>query len=311
MRLASSAWPSALLILCAPVCARSSRLRKMRAAGFGSVARSRARFVERRRPADVVREQPIEFREKRRVLRAPRSRPPAAPRPARPASRARTCRRSHRNSRARSDRAGRIVSQSCNASKSVRKPVWDPSRRARLDARRHIDAIRPHRSHSELDVGRRSSPPARIVRRIAAISRAASQLTVLPVPPNRAGSCASTSSTTSGSKSSIVADAVVLHADRFDNGPAAAGHVRAAGNIPALRVRVAAPTSSPDLVHDARDFFDRLVDEHADLQHIAGTFARQSPSPSPRRHSAGCPARTRTRARSRRARPPAPRPARA
>ena len=67
---ASSACPSALLILCAPVCVRSSRLRNMRTRrvalrGLGST--SRARLVERRRPADVVLQQAIELVAERRV----------------------------------------------------------------------------------------------------------------------------------------------------------------------------------------------------------------------------------------------------
>ena len=39
-RCASSAWPTALLILCAPVCARSSRLSQMRAPPTSALSRS-------------------------------------------------------------------------------------------------------------------------------------------------------------------------------------------------------------------------------------------------------------------------------
>ncbi len=90
-------------------------------------------------------------------------------------------------------------------------------------------------------------PPARIVRRVAAISRAESQLTVLPVPPNRAGSCASTSRRTSGSKSSIRRRSVVLpspHGLDHRSGPPV--------SIPAiLRTLVAVQLRDiqPDLVH--------------------------------------------------------------
>ena len=69
MRLASSAWPSALLILCAPVCVRSSRLRKMRAPPRGFGAR-RVGLVERRRPPDVVLQQVVELVAKAASLRA-------------------------------------------------------------------------------------------------------------------------------------------------------------------------------------------------------------------------------------------------
>ena len=52
IRLASSAWPRALLILWAPVWARSSRLRKMR--GAAGLLGEAFGLVERRRAADVV-----------------------------------------------------------------------------------------------------------------------------------------------------------------------------------------------------------------------------------------------------------------
>ena len=99
---ASSAWPSALLILCAPVCVRSSRFRKIRAPP--AAAASRARLVERRRPPDVVRQQVDRARRGTPGPRAPRSTRARAPRPARPASRARSGRRTRRSSRARRDR---------------------------------------------------------------------------------------------------------------------------------------------------------------------------------------------------------------
>ncbi len=62
-RFASSAWPMALLILCAPVCARSSRLsHTSRAPALREPRRER----ERRRPADpggeLVRELGLEVR---------------------------------------------------------------------------------------------------------------------------------------------------------------------------------------------------------------------------------------------------------
>ena len=65
---ASSAWPSALLILCAPVWARSSRFRKMRAPP--NAADSRRRLGQRRGTSHVVLQQPIELLVKLRVLGA-------------------------------------------------------------------------------------------------------------------------------------------------------------------------------------------------------------------------------------------------
>ena len=112
------------------------------------------RFVHRRRPADVVRQQPVELREERRDPAAPRDTPAAALRQARPASRERTCRHSRRSSRARSDRAGRIVCQSCSASKKRSQTIRIFHAGRRFHSRRHINAVRPHRSNSQPDVRR-------------------------------------------------------------------------------------------------------------------------------------------------------------
>ena len=64
-RRASSAWPTALLILCAPVWARSSRLSQMRAPPTS--AREPLGEVERRLAADVVAPQRGELGRERRV----------------------------------------------------------------------------------------------------------------------------------------------------------------------------------------------------------------------------------------------------
>ena len=111
MRRASSAWPRALLILCAPVCARSSRLRKMRAPPS---LRGEPRAP--RRAASDGRRSAAAARRTRRRTRDPAAtrevRLGAAPRPAPPASRARTVRRTRRSSRARPDRAARRPARS-------------------------------------------------------------------------------------------------------------------------------------------------------------------------------------------------------
>ena len=91
IRCASSAWPIALLILCAPVWVRSSRLRKTRAPP--TRAREPRRLGQRRRTTDVVREQPRRARRRTRGRLARRGRRARAPRPARPASPARSGRR--------------------------------------------------------------------------------------------------------------------------------------------------------------------------------------------------------------------------
>ena len=65
------AWPSALLILWAPVWQRSSRLRKMRR----SVRREPLGLVERRRPADVVLAERVELRRGTTGRRSPASQP--------------------------------------------------------------------------------------------------------------------------------------------------------------------------------------------------------------------------------------------
>ena len=58
IRLASSAWPSALLILCAPVWLRSSRLSQI---GWPAASLNRARLVQRRGTADVGVQQAVEL----------------------------------------------------------------------------------------------------------------------------------------------------------------------------------------------------------------------------------------------------------
>ena len=65
MRRASSAWPMVLLILCAPVWFRSSRLSRMRAPPTSS--RQALGVVDRARAADVVREVVLEFGDEGRV----------------------------------------------------------------------------------------------------------------------------------------------------------------------------------------------------------------------------------------------------
>ena len=108
IRRASSACPSALLILCAPVCVRSSRFSRDPHAGRAArLGRQPPRLVERRRTSDVGGEQRRRARAGSARRRAPPGSRRSAPRSARPASRGRTARRTRRSSRARPDRAAR------------------------------------------------------------------------------------------------------------------------------------------------------------------------------------------------------------
>ena len=174
MRRASSAWPRALLILCAPVCVRSSRFRKIRAPP-ASPCQPR-RLVERRRPPDVVREQVVELGEERRRPRARESTRARAPRSARRASRARSGRRTGRSSRARRGRAcpntGRSTAgfSAHGSHLHARQRVEERARADRiLDARRRstpddtsIQPVGRARTASATFSG--VSPPARMTR---------------------------------------------------------------------------------------------------------------------------------------------------
>ena len=215
MRLASSACPSALLILCAPVCVEVLALEKDAHAVPPAARGKPRRLVERRRPPDVVRQQPLELVAETRRRRAPPGSPRSAPRSARRASRARSGRRTRRSSRAHPDRAGRTVGSCRSVSTLVTAFTMLARTRARafarkratlstsftpgavLDARRHIhaDTAAPPRSP------RRRSPasarrPARRAARARAPPRAPSPPTS-PVPPRRTGSAASSSSVVS------------------------------------------------------------------------------------------------------------------
>ena len=96
IRLASSAWPSTLLILCEPVWLRSSRLSSSRRPS--SLAEVVA-LGERRRPAGVVAQQRRRARRGTPGRPTPRGTPPPAPRTPARASRARSARRTRRSGR--------------------------------------------------------------------------------------------------------------------------------------------------------------------------------------------------------------------
>ncbi len=178
-RCASSAWPTALLILCAPVCARSSRLSQMRAPPTS--ARQPLGEVERRLAADVVAAERGQLgREGRVGERGRRARPRARRAPPSP-SRARSARRSGRSARARPARAGRRGPCAQCSSRLLRRGdeashalvVLDAG--GALDAARAVDAVRAHLAHGLRHVVRgRAAPPAAAGARPRACWRAAS-----------------------------------------------------------------------------------------------------------------------------------------
>ena len=296
IRAASSAWPSALLILCAPVCVRSSRFRQNARAAARLL--QPARLAERRRAADVVAQQPDELGLEGRVVRAPRGTRARAPRSGRPASRARSARRTRRSSRARRDRGGRTSSCSCVCSHGGherRQSVGDPSRRASArrptTRRRRTGAPREWPSATLSGV----SPPARITGRVAATGAAATSPRSCPVPPRRTGSCASTSTAPRAGHRRGSACRPSRRATRLAAGASRAG---SAGTVAVQLRHLDAGVACPRHVVRGR------IDEHADRgherrqrRHDRGARAR----PSSR---AGSAARTRTRAHPRPAPPP-------
>ena len=162
-RFASSACPSALLILCAPVCARSSRFSQMLVAELlGQPARVR----DRRRPADEVAEQLAELRRgtpgrrgapttRRRARRAPGSAP-----------RARSVRRRCRTGRGRrGPRSSALPPRSSSALLSQQLPELRRRDRRRASApRRPGWQTRPPRRRPARARASRSRSPSRAIR---------------------------------------------------------------------------------------------------------------------------------------------------
>ena len=178
----------------------------------------------------------------RRIVAAPRSRRARAPRPARPASPARSGRRRRRSSRARRDRAVRM-SDSWMTHAAMRPPRRSASQlaaildaRRRLDAGRHIDAVRLHlRDRLARRFGVQS---AREDDRAAARDRRPRtvQSIVRPVPPRRIGSCASSSTRHARRQRPTVAAARTRRHRHGLDRPVVAPRGKAAGDLVAVQL---------------------------------------------------------------------------
>ena len=179
MRFTSRAWPIALLILCAPVWQRSSRLSQTRQPSVSGEPRG---VGERRGPAHEVAQARRELGRGRRGRAARRRRPPPARAAAPSGSRARSGRR-----RGRSVPSRRVSSPSPH----------------RVDERAHLGRVLLARRglHAAGDVHRRPgarwrwpratfsgvSPPARMTNDVPSrTGRTSDQSNVRPVPPGSA-----------------------------------------------------------------------------------------------------------------------------
>ena len=204
-RCASSAWPTALLILCAPVCARSSRLSQMRAPP--TCCAQPLGEVERRLAADVVARQRGRARPRRTGRRRPSrsaasssssaaitvsgtKRPPK--RPKRPSA----------SGACWTSRPLRVGAHRASFAAATRRRTrsWSLMPAALSTPLAHVDAVRPHLAHRLRHVvRRRARPPAaagalgdeRLASRQCAYSASMSRVSrprpVVDAPERRAG----------------------------------------------------------------------------------------------------------------------------
>ena len=181
IRWARSAWPSALLILWAPVWSRSSRFRYTGPAGTLGEA---LRVVERRRPAHVARQQPVEPLAEGRVGARLRPTPARAARAPASASRARSGRRSGRSAARRRWPSGPgCGGRALHGLEEGLQPVGVldvPARPPRRSRRRPRTAARPRVASPTFSA---VSPPERTSGASPGCAAASSQSNRSPVPP--------------------------------------------------------------------------------------------------------------------------------